>query len=198
MGKQILISISREFGSAGHEIAEGVAKKLGIDFYDRAMLDELANAYHLDKGLVEKYDEKRKAPFISRTVRGYSNSLEDMIFNFQSEYITKKADKGESFVVVGRCGDMLLKEYPGFFALFIRGDKEEKILRIKEKYNLSTEEAYEKMVRHDRKRKAYHNSRCDGKWGDSRNYDLCINSTKLGIDATVNMIVDYVLTRMGK
>lgn len=198
MENQILISIGREFGSAGHEIGESIAKRLGISFYDRAMLDELAQNYNMDKNTLEKYDEKRKVPFLSRTVRGYSNSLEDMVFEFQSKYITEKADKGESFVIVGRCGDLLLKDYPGFISLFILGDKEEKITRIKEIYALNTDEAYEKMRRHDKKRKAYHNSRCPGKWGDSRTYDLCINSSKLGTDKTIEVLIDYINVRLGQ
>lgn len=196
MKEQILITIGREFGSAGHEIGENVAKKLGIGFYDRAMLDELATSLNIDKKIIEKYDEKRKVPFLSRTVRDYSNSLEDMVFEFQKSYVLKKADEGESFVLVGRCGEMILKDRPGHVSLFILGSKEEKIARIKEKYDLNTDEAYEKMVRHDRKRKAYHNSRCHGKWGDSRTYDLCINSSAFGIDNTVDWIVDYIKKRL--
>lgn len=192
MEGQILISIGREFGSAGHEIGETIAKRLGINFYDRAMLDELAQNYGIDKNTLEKYDEKRKVPFLSRTVRGYSNSLEDMVFEFQSKYILDKAQKGDSFVIVGRCGDMILKDKPGFVSLFILGDKEEKIARIKDIYKLNTDEAYEKMRRHDKKRKAYHNSRCSSKWGDSRTYDLCINSSKLGTEQTVDILMDYI------
>ncbi len=196
MEKQILISISREFGSAGHEIGEKLAQKLGINFYDRAMLDEIVNNYHLERKIVEKYDEKRKTPFISRTIRGYSNSLEDMVFDFQSKYLIEKADKGESFVVVGRCGDMILKDRAGFISFFILGDKDEKIARIKEKYNLDTEEAYDKMIRHDKKRKAYHNSRCDNMWGASNDYDLCINSSRLGTEATVDLLFTYVNSKI--
>lgn len=197
MENQVLITIGREFGSAGHEIGDIIAKKLGIHFYDRAMLDELVKHYNLDEKIVEKYDEKSRPSFLSRTVRGLSNSLEDMVFDFQSKYIKEKADAGESFVLVGRCGEMLLKDYPCHISMFILGNKEEKIARIKEKYNLTTEDAYEKMVRHDKKRKAYHNSRCPGKWGDSRTYDICVNSSRAGIEHTVDLLIDYIEKAMG-
>ena len=196
MKNQILITIGREFGSGGREIGENVAKKLGISFYDYAMLDELASNLNIDKKIIEKYDEKRKAPFLSRTVRNYSNSLEDMVFEFQKNYIIEKADAGESFVLVGRCGDTILKERPGHISIFILGNKEEKLARIKEKYGLNTYDAYWKMIRHDSKRRKYHNHRCKGKWGNAKTYDVCINSSKFGINNTVDWLVYCIKTKL--
>lgn len=196
MEKQIIITIGREFGSAGHEIGEKLAERLGISFYDRKMLDELAEKYKVDQGLLEKYDEKIKKPFFSRTVRGMSNSLEDLVFEMQSNFIKEKANSGESFILVGRCGEMLLGDREGYMSIFVLGDKEEKINRIVELYSLSRDDAYEKMRRHDKKRKAYHNSRCPGKWGDSRTYDLCVNSSRLGVEGTVDFLIDYINRRI--
>lgn len=196
MEKQIIITIGREFGSAGHEIGEKLAERLGISFYDRKMLDELAEKYKVDQGLLEKYDEKIKKPFFSRTVRGMSNSLEDLVFDMQSNFIKEKANSGESFILVGRCGEMLLGDREGHMSIFVLGDKEEKINRIVELYSLSRDDAYEKMRRHDKKRKAYHNSRCPGKWGDSRTYDLCVNSSRLGVEGTVDFLIDYINRRI--
>lgn len=196
MEKQIIITLGREFGSAGHEIGEKLAERLGISFYDRKMLDELAEKYKVDQGLLEKYDEKIKKPFFSRTVRGMSNSLEDLVFDMQSNFIKEKANSGESFILVGRCGEMLLGDREGHMSIFVLGDKEEKINRIVELYSLSRDDAYEKMRRHDKKRKAYHNSRCPGKWGDSRTYDLCVNSSRLGVEGTVDFLIDYINRRI--
>lgn len=197
MKNQILITIGREFGSGGHEIGENVAKKLGIGFYDYVMLDELASTLKIDKKVIEKYDERKKVPFLSRTVRNYSNSLEDMVFELQKNYILKKADAGESFVLVGRCGEMILKDRPGHISIFILGDMEEKITRVEKKYDLSKEDAYKKMIRHDRKRKKYHNHRCQSKWGESKTYDICINSSSISVDNTVDWIVYCVKTKLG-
>ncbi len=196
MEKQIIITLGREFGSAGHEIGEKLSERLGISFYDRKMLDELAEKYKVDHGLIEKYDEKIKKPFFSRTVRGMSNSLEDLVFDMQSNFIKEKANSGESFILVGRCGEMLLGDREGHMSIFVLGDKEEKINRIVELYSLSRDDAYEKMRRHDKKRKAYHNSRCEGKWGDSRTYDLCVNSSRLGVEGTVDFLIDYINRRI--
>lgn len=196
MEKQIIVTLGREFGSAGHEVGELLAQKLGINFYDRKVMDLVAKKHNISEKEIAKYDEKPKSRLFSRTVNGYSNSLEDIIFELQCNFIKEKVDAGESFVLVGRCGEMVLGHHPGHISIFVLGDKEEKINRVMNIYNLDRDGAYEKMRRHDKSRKAYHNSRCEGKWGDSRTYDLCINSSKLGVDATVAMLEDYVKTRI--
>ncbi len=196
MEKQIIVTLGREFGSAGHEVGELLAQKLGINFYDRKVMDLVAKKHNISEKEIAKYDEKPKSRLFSRTVNGYSNSLEDIIFELQCNFIKEKVDAGESFVLVGRCGEMVLGHHPGHISIFVLGDKEEKINRVMNIYNLDRDGAYEKMRRHDKSRKAYHNSRCEGKWGDSRTYDLCINSSKLGVEATVAMLEDYVKTRV--
>lgn len=198
MKNQVLITIGREFGSAGHIIGEKLAERLGIHFYDRKIMDELGKSIHLDDAEIAKYDEKPRKGFLSRSVKGYSNSIEDILFDMQSNYIKEKADSGESFVLVGRCGEMVLGDRSNHISIFILGDKEEKISRVMEVYSLPRDTAYEKMRRHDKSRKAYHNSRCEGKWGDSRTYDVCVNSSKLGVERTVDMLETYVKRRMGE
>lgn len=196
--KQVFITVGREFGSAGHIIGEKLAERLGIHFYDRKIMDELGKQIHLDDEEIKKYDEKPKKGFFSRTVNGYSNSIEDILFEMQCNFIREKADNGESFVLVGRCGEMVLADRKNHISIFILGDKEEKISRVMEVYSLPRDSAYEKMRRHDKARKAYHNSRCEGKWGDSRTYDVCVNSSKLGIERTVDMLETYVKRRLGE
>lgn len=104
MDKQVIVTIGREFGSAGHEIGEELARRLGVKFYDRTIVEEMSKAMNLDEKELEKYDEKVRTPFFSRTVRGYSNSPADIVFELQSKFIREKADAGESFVLIGRCG----------------------------------------------------------------------------------------------
>lgn len=193
--RQIMISISREFGTYGHHIAAMVAEDLGINLYDRALLDEIAEENGIDAKHLEKYDERPKIPIISRKVRGHSNSMEDALFHMQSEFLKKKADSGESFVVVGRCAESVLKGREGLITIFILGDELTKLQDVKKKFNLSDKEALKKMRRHDLKRKAYHNRHSAVKWGDSRGYDLCINDSKLGIEKTVELIERYIEER---
>ncbi len=194
--KQIIISISREFGTGGHHIAALVAEGLGISLYDRAMLDQVANEHGLDPHVLEKYDERPKIPIVSRRVNGHSNSMEDALVHLQSEFIQKKANAGESFVVVGRCAETALKDKDELIKIFILGDREDKMKNVMKKFSINEKEALRKMKRHDIRRKAYHNRHSEIKWGDSRGYDLCINDSKLGVEKTVELIKNYVMSRM--
>lgn len=195
MGKQIIIAIGREFGSAGHEIAERVAKDLNLAIYDRKLLDDLAVKHGMDPTVLERYDERAKPMFLTRTVKGHTNSLSVAVAELQFKYMQEKAESGESFVVVGRCAETVLAKYDGLISIFVLGDKETKLNRVMEKYELNKDQALAKMNRHDKKRKAYHNAYSKYPWGDSREYDMCINSSKLGIDGTVHMIEAYVKER---
>lgn len=195
MSKQMIITIGREFGSGGHEIAERLASKMNLPLYDRKMISEVAEASGMDARVFEKYDEKPVNLLFSRTVNGYSNSIEDNIAEKQFDYLRKKAEAGESFIVVGRCAETIFKDNPNAFHLFILADKEAKLERVKKKYELSDSEALAKMYRHDKKRKIYHNRYSKGKWGDSRNYDLCVKSSSLGIENTVESLSEVIQKR---
>lgn len=196
MGKQVIISISREFGSAGHVIAEKIAKEMELPIYNRNMLDEIAKEKGVKAEHLKKFDEKPRVLAISRSVRGYSNSLHENIAEMQFEYLKKKADSGESFVVVGRCSETVLRDNKNLISIFVLADRSEKVERIQDRYQLSVGDALSKMNRHDRNRKFYHNSYSPYRWGDSRGYDLCVNASKLGIDGTTEMLMDYIKKRM--
>lgn len=196
MNKQVIISIGREYGSGGHDIADALAERFGLDLYDVNLLREIAVERGLDASLLEKYDEVPKKRIISRSVRGYSNSPEENIANIQFEYLQKKAAEGKSFVVVGRCSEAILKEYDGLITIFVLADKDVKLERISTIRKMSYAEAEATMNRHDKKRKEYHNYYCTGKWGDSRNYDISINSSKLGIDGTIDFLEAYIKERI--
>ena len=113
----------------------------------------------------------------------------------QFEYLKKKAAAGDSFVVVGRCAETVLKDCEVLTSIFVLGDHDKKLARVMEVYGLNEKDAKVKMTRHDRNRKAYHNRHSEGKWGDSRLYDLCINSSTLGMDKTVEVLEQYLQKR---
>lgn len=198
MSEQLIISVGREFASGGHVIAEQIAKTFNLPLYDRNILGEIAGEKMVDAYELEKYDEVPRKRLLSRSVRGYSNSPEENIANMQFEYLIKKAEEGKSFVVVGRCSEVILKEYDGFISIFILGDKSAKKERIMNILGASSDEAEAMMKRNDKKRKEYHNYYCNSKWGDSRNYDISINSSKLGIDKTAKFLEEYIRVRTGK
>lgn len=193
---QVIISIGREFGSGGHEIAQKLSEVYGIPLYDRNLLKEIASEKNLDSATLEEYDEKRKRFMVYRKVRGMDASPEVAVAHLQFNYLKDKAAAGESFVVVGRCAETILRENENMIPIFILGDEEAKIQRVMKVYDKSREEAIDLMNYKDRARKDYHNHFCAVKWGDSRNYELSINSSKLGIDKTVKFIADYINARM--
>lgn len=192
MNTQMIISISREFGSGGHEIAQRLAEHYDLPLLDNNLLSEIAAEKHLDIDEFSGLDEKKKVYGLSRTVRDISSSLEENVAYLQFDHLKKKAESGESFVVVGRCSEEILKDYPGLISVFILGDKSNKVKRIMERYQVSEREAAKLIREKDNGRKQYHNSFCKGKWGKSTNYNLSINSSKLGIDATVKFLISYI------
>ncbi len=196
MAEQIIISVGREFGSGGHEIAEKLAESFGIKLYDKNILQNIAQAKNVDVENYEKYDEVPRKIVFSRTVKGLSNSMEENIAQMQFRYLEDKANAGESFVVVGRCAETMLKYHPTLVSIFVLSDWEAKVERVMRIYELSKEEAESLIYRNDRKRKEYHNYYCKIKWGDSRNYDISVNSSRLGEDETAQMLVEYIQKRI--
>lgn len=196
MKKQIIVAIGREYGSAGHEIGRKLAEKLEIPFYDRNLLDEFADQRDVDADLLAKYDEKPRRFFFNRTVtvRGqkYTNSPIQNIADIQFALLKSKAYDDDCFVVCGRCADEVLKEFPGLITVFITADYDAKVKRVMEKRNMSEKEARRAIEKHDKPRRAYHDYFCKSKWGQAGSYDLCVNSSLLGIDGTVDFLFDLV------
>ena len=192
MGNQIIISISREYGSEGHTIAKQIAKDLGLPFYDRNMLDEIAKEKGFDPAVFAGADEKPRNKLLSRRVKGYSNATEDNLAQMQFEFLRKKAASGESFVVLGRCSETILKEYDSLVSIFVTGNKDRKLKHVIEKFSLSETAAAAKITKHDAYRRRYHNHYSDFKWGDSRNYDVCINSSRIGVEGTAKLLKEFV------
>jgi cytidylate kinase len=194
--KQLIISIGREFGSGGREIAKKLSELYNIPLYDRNLLKEIASEKNLNHATLEEYDEKRKRFVIYRKVRGMDASPEVAVAHLQFNYLKDKAAAGESFVVVGRCAETMLKDNENMIPIFVLGDEDVKIERVMKLYNKTKEEAIELMNYKDRARKDYHNHFCPVKWGDSRNYELSINSSKIGIDESVKIIAEYINARI--
>ena len=195
---QVIISVGREFGSGGRVIAEELAKRLDLPIYDRHLITEIANKTGMSAEEIEKYNEVPKTRIISRRVRGFSNSIEDNIAEMQFNFIREKAESGESFVVVGRCSESKLRDFKCLISLFILGDMDAKIKRVMEVYDMNEADAKAFIEKKDKKRKRYHNYHVHMHWGDSRLYDLSINSSRLGIEGTINMLEKYIRARMEK
>lgn len=137
-------------------------------------------------------DEKPRNKLLSRRVKGYSNATEDNLAQMQFEFLRKKAASGESFVVLGRCSETILKEYDSLVSIFVTGNKDRKLKHVIEKFSLSETAAAAKITKHDAYRRRYHNHYSDFKWGDSRNYDVCINSSRIGVEGTAKLLKEFV------
>lgn len=192
--KQIIIAVGREFGSGGHVIAEGLAKHYNIPLYSKELLSELAKDGSYSKEMLERFDERPvNISFIPMPIAGSTISLEQEIAIKQFNFLRKKAnEEKESFVVVGRCADEILAENPNLVRVFITGDKASKVKRVMERENIDAKQAENKMKKIDKMRKTYHNFYCESKWGDSRGYDICINTAKTDFETAQKMIQLYV------
>ena len=189
--KNKIITISREFGSGGLYIGELVAKHLGIPFYDKELIDRIAEESGLVKSYVERLSEYAPSKsifaysFVGRSVTG--ESIEDYIMNIQRKVILDVASEGPC-VIVGRSADYILRNHANVVNIFVQGDMPEKIKRVVELKGVSAEEA-EKMIKDtDKKRSINYKYYTGQSWGDRRNYMLTINSTKLGMERTAEVI----------
>lgn len=196
MDKQIILAIGREFGSGGREIASLLSKHFDLPVYDKSILSNIASAKHVNPETLYRYDEKPRNFLTSRHVHGFSSSLEENIAQMEFQYLRQKAESGESFIVLGRCGEEVLKDYRGLISIFVRSTIGFKKKRTMDRDNTSEADALELMSKMDRQRKYYHNQYCHGKWGDSRNYDVCIDSSRLGISGTAEILEQYIQARI--
>ena len=190
---QFIISVGREYGSGGHEIATVLSEQFNVPLYDRNMLDQLAARNGIDADSLHQHEEMKRRGLV-RTVREHSSSMQDSVAQLQFRFIREKAESGESFVVVGRCAENVLRGNPALISIFVRGDEQTKAERISRLYKLTILEAKAKMFRHDKKRKAYHNYYSQMKWGDSRGYDICINSSLMGVEETAELLYQMIST----
>lgn len=197
-----IITIGREFGSGGREIGEKVADRLGIKCYDKELLARAAKDSGLCQEVFENHDEMPTSSFLYNLVMdtysfGYNSSayvdmpVSHKVFLAQFDTIKKLADEGPC-IIVGRCADYALSERKDVINLFICGDMDTKIKRIMGKYSLSEQQARDMITKKDKQRRSYYDYYSSKKWGHVDTYDLSINSSTLGIEGSVNMIIQYI------
>ena len=194
------ITIGREFGSGGREIAKKLAEKFGISFYDRELLTRAAKDSGLCEEVLQNHDEVPTSSFLYNLVMdtysfGYNSSayvdmpVSHRVFLAQFETIKKIAEEGPC-VIVGRCADYALADRDNLISIFIRTDF--KVSRVMEKYSLTEAKAKDMIMKKDKQRKSYYDYYSSKKWGHVDTYDLSINSSVLGIDGTVELISQYI------
>ena len=194
MGKRI-ITISREFGSGGRFIGEEVAKKLGMAYYDKNVITEIAEKSGLSPEYIQENSElsPKKGLFAyalaGRDITG--KSVEDIVYEAQRKVILELVEK-EPCVIIGRNADFILKDRDDVLNVFIHGNMPEKMQRISCLYNVSGQEAVKMMADTDKRRLANYNFYTEQKWGKASNYTLCLNSSELGYDRCEAIIMECV------
>ena len=194
MAKRI-ITISREFGSGGRFIGEEVAKKLGIAYYDKNIIGQIAEKSGLSPEYIQENAELSPKKglfayaFSGRDITG--KSVEDMVYETQRNIILGLAEK-EPCVIIGRNADYILKDRVDVLNVFIHGDMPEKIKRITGLYNVKEKEAVKTMADTDKRRRTNYNFYTDQNWGKASNYTLCLNSSQLGYDRCEMIIMECV------
>lgn len=207
MDNKMIITIGRQYGSAGLEIGKKLAEELGVNLYDKEMLKRAAKESGLCEELFETHDEKPTNSFLYSLVMdtyslGYSSSsyadmpINHKVFLAQFDAIKKIADEGPC-VMVGRCADYALEDRKNVINVFIYADMDQRIRRIAQKYDLTDAKAKDIIVKTDKKRASYYNYYTNKEWGDAKGYDLCLNSGKLGVYGTVKVILEYLKVRNG-
>ena len=197
-----IITIGRQFGSGGREIGYMVADKLGIKLYDKEMLQRAAQDSGICEELFETHDEKPSNSFLYSLVMdtysmGYSGStyndmpINHKIFLAQFDAIKKIADEG-SCILVGRCADYALEGYPNLLSVFIHADLDARIKRIAKKYDLTDAKAKDLIIKTNKKRASYYNYYTDKRWGDADSYDVCLDSSVLGLEGTAEAIIKLI------
>lgn len=202
-----IVTIGRQYGSAGHEIGRKLAKDLNIPFYDKELLERAAKESGLCREIFENHDEKHTNSFLFSLVMdtysyGYPSGtmaempLNQRVFLAQFDAIRQIAKEGPC-VIIGRCADYALENMSNCFSVFIRADLQLRIRRIARLYDLTDSKAKEQIQKTDKSRSSYYNYYTSKKWGDLNSYHLSVDSGVLGIDGTVDLL-KYAVERKEK
>ena len=190
--EQYVITISRQFGSMGRSIAKDLSENLGIEFLDRDIVEATAKRMGLPVSVISDEEESMKSTFFRRQYplgMGMS-SLKDEIFYTQKNIIRDFAAKG-SCIIVGRCADYALADEPHCLNIFIRSNMDDRIKRISERLNVPENKAKDIIKKKDKERSSYYNYYTSKKWGDARSYDLCLNTSQISVEDSIELILKY-------
>ena len=191
LSKQVIITVSREYGSGGRYVGRLIADKLGIKFYDKDLIIKLAEETGLSEEYIEKNEEQKD--LLSILNNGFYSGLTnaDELFIKESELIKELAEK-ESCVIIGRCADFILKDNKNILKVFISGTMKDKIKRATEIYGINEKEAEKEINRINKLRANHYKYYTGNDWLDASNYDICINSDLYGVEKTADIICELV------
>ena len=186
-GKKIIVTIGREYGSGGHYVGKLLAKKLGVNFYDKNIISLVSKESGLSKNYIASNEE-------SLNNAKYESNNDNLIFIAESKVI-KKIAKSESCVIVGRCADYILDGNKDVLKVFLYSDEASKINRCVKYYGISKNKALNEIKKIDKERSKHYNFYTNKEWGNVSNYDLLINVDKYGVECTANLIYSYIINK---
>ena len=205
--EKYVITIARQYGSGGRTIGEMLADRLGIHFYDKELMKLASEDSGINERLFNTADEKVKQSVFSKmfkTEKAYTGEVispesggfvsDDNLFNYQAKVVKELAER-ENCVIVGRCADYVLKDYDHVLSVFIHGPKDFCMQEAAKKINLTGKELERFIAKTDKERADYYKYYTGREWTDARNYDLCLDSSKLGFERCVEEIIAYMNVR---
>lgn len=194
-----IITIGRQFGSGGHEIGQMLADRLEIPLYDHRLVSMAAQGLKLREDTVRKVDESGLKMFLTSysvspaayvdfvNATSYMQSLNENVYRQQAEIIRTLAEEGPC-VIIGRCADYVLRDFPECINVFICADKDDRIVRIAQKYGLTERKAAEKIKKTDRERRYYYELHTGLEWGSIESHQMLLNVSLLGKEKTVQLL----------
>ena len=202
MANNTVITIGRHFGSGGKEVGKRVADALGYTFYDEELVTLAAKKSNIDESVLNSVDEKASKSLLYSLVMGaglrgltspmyYEMPINDKLFIAQSDVIKRAASEGPC-VIVGRCADYVLRDYENVVNIFITASIEDRISEIRKRKECQEDEALKIIENGEKSRSTYYNYYTGKKWGDSSSYDLCVNTSLLGIEGTEAYIKEFI------
>lgn len=203
MGSSKIITITRQYGSGGHDIGEALSERLGIAFYDKELITLAARESGVSPEVFEHADEQAANSLLySLSVglynygNGFSSTMGDLPVNDQlyilQHKIIKEKAESEVFVIVGRCADYILRNRDNVVKVFIYADLESRMKRAVDKKGIEPARAKQAVTKADKNRANYYSFYSGQKWGNTENYDLCINTTNLSVEQAADLILDYL------
>ena len=205
MNKQVIICVGRQLGSGGHDIARMLALDFNAKYYDRELMNLAAKESGFSEKFFEQNDEQRgifrslfhlHAPHIGDNNLYNNDFSQESLFKFQSDAIKKAADEG-SCVFVGRCADYVLRDRSNMVSVFITASMDFRIQQVMTKEHLDHAAARRFIEQRETTRASYYNYYTGKKWGSAESYDLCIDASILGLQATEKLIADFIRKRFG-
>ena len=208
MGSNRIITIARQYGSGGKTVGQMLAKDLGIDCYDREILRMASDDSGLNLQMFGNPDERRRNTFLTRAIKKvYKGEVippdsddfasSDNLFNYQAKVVNDLAEK-ESYVIVGRCVNYVFKDRPNTLRVYIHAPWEFRVEQASQKISGSREDVEKFLLKDDKRKQDYYRKFAGGQWSDATNYDLCLNSGKLGFDKCVDAIETQLKIMLGK